>query len=1149
MLGTDSIQNQAGAYRLTVADGELDAARFEADLVGAQSACQQGDLRRGAAVFERGLGRWHGRALADVDDAPWAQGEIARLEELRLGAVEALLDTKLALGLHREMTAPAEAAVNEQPLRERRWATLMLVLYRSGRQADALRAYRRLRSLLDEQLGIEPSPELAALEEAVILQSPELDWPGRPVGTRGTRRPAVDAAVDERTAPVARRSPPAGLAAGREAGRASPDEETSVIPLAGELQAPGRGAAGRQSRVLRSRRRTGPAAGALRRRRPRRPPGGPPRRRARHRQDRADGAGGAGGRRRGGAVLYGRCHQNLIVPYQPFVQALDHYVRHAPAGELEVHVDQFGGELLRLVPTLGRRVPDAPPPTTSDPDTERYLTFGAVVGLLGAACRYRPALVVLDDLHWAEPATLQLLRHVVAATPRLPLLVLGTFRSDETTPEHPLSDALAALWREDGLTRIDLAGLSRDDVLSLCSSAAGQVNDEQELSAFVDELRSDTGGNPFFVWELLRHLVESGGLVRDEADRWSTGDGLHRTGLPQSVREVIGQRVRRLGARAERLLSLAAVIGVEFDPIFVARLADLGDGPVLELLETAERAALLDEVGDRGTFVFSHALIRNTLYDAVLPTRRRQLHARVADALLEAQGAAAPPALLAHHYSASGEQGPALRYAELAGLAALDAMAPDEAAHWLAEARALVAEVEPDAALLHCDLTTHLGVAQLLAGDPSYRDTLLEAVVEAEGAGDPRRMALAALANSRGYYSSAGETDRARLDALRRTLDLLGDGDDRLRVRLLATLCSEMVFGSSLAERRSVACQAKWEARRLGDPATMLEVENLVTESLRFPTELAGRLEDTGGALELADELADPAALFWAVSHRMRALLEAGRFADAVGLRKRMAAIADEVGQPVMRWMALFSGAEWAFLRGETAEGERLATEALDLGVVIGQPDAFNSYATQVSHARWQQGRLGELVELIETGARDNPGIPGYGGALARAYCQAGRNREARSLLDRGAADGFADLPQDVLWTYGMVAFAEAALRLGHTRAAVVLYNQLEPFADQFAYLGTTCEGAVARYLGGLAIVLDRDADAERHLAAAAVLAGPAGSPFFGARTTIESGRLAARRGDTTTARALLSDGRQLAARWGFTGEVAWADTLLAPLG
>ncbi len=605
--------------------------------------------------------------------------------------------------------------------------------------------------------------------------------------------------------------------------------------------------------------------------------------------------------------------------------------------------------------------------------------------------------------------------------------------------------------------------------------------------------------------------------------------------------------MHRLGTKSERVLGVAAVVGVQFDLRTLARVADMDPEGLLDLLERAEHASLLGG-GDDDAFFFAHALIRRTLYQGLQPARRRRLHARVATAMEEGPDRAPVAAVVAHHFLAAGEQEPALRWTERAGSDALEAMAPDEAAHWFEQACTLTDQLHPGERLRLCDLTIQYGNALFLAGRPAYRDVLLRAVAIAEAAGDGRRMALAALANTRGYYSAAGLIDQERVDSLRDSLELLGNDDGPLRARLIGALCSETAFGTPLDDRRSLAHQAKSAARAAGDPRTILEVNNLVIEALRYPTELAERLEDTAVALDLAEKLHDPAALFWAISHRMRTLVEAGRVVEGAEQFERMAEVSGDLGHPVMRWMTTFSSAQWAFLRGQTSRGEQLAESAFGLGEKIGQPDAFNYYATQLSHARWQQGRLHEIVDLIAGGAEDNPGIPAYRGALCRALCQAGREDEARNLLDDATGIRFSDLPKDLLWTYGMATYAEVAIQLDHTDAAAILYDLMAPFRDQVSFLGTTCEGPLAHYLGGLAAVLGRFESAERHFEEALRFASLAGSPYFCARTTIESGRSAARRGDRVAARRLLETGRQQADMGSFVAEARRAEAALAQL-
>src|SRR5262249_25472141 len=218
-----------------------------------------------------------------------------------------------------------------------------------------------------------------------------------------------------------------------------------------------------------------------------------------------------------------------------------------------------GADLRALVPALARRVQPLPEPSTTDPDVERHLMFGAVVDLLARASAATSVVLVLDDLHWADRTTLQLLRHVASSAAELRLLVLGTFREADLGAHHPLTDLLAVLHRESGVERIALGGLDDLELLALMEAASGQAMAADGL-ALRDELLSETDGNPFFVVEILRHLAETGAIGSDDAGQWVARADLRDTGLPVSVREVVGRRVERLGEDATKVLSTAAVI-------------------------------------------------------------------------------------------------------------------------------------------------------------------------------------------------------------------------------------------------------------------------------------------------------------------------------------------------------------------------------------------------------------------------------------------------------------------------------------------------------------------------------------------------------------------------------------------------------------
>ena len=335
----------------------------------------------------------------------------------------------------------------------------------------------------------------------------------------------------------------------------------------------------------------------------------------------------------GACVLLGRCLEDVSVSYSPFAEALHHYVAHAPEHVLRTHVETHGGDITSMVPSLGQRLGAVPTPTRTDPDTERYLLYGAVAGLLTAASTLQPTVLVLDDLQWSDSQSLRLLRHVVATVDSARLLVLVTFRDTELSPSNPLSDLLGALQREPNIGRIELKGFDDTGVLAFMEAAAGQRL-EEAATDLAHALCQETEGNPFFVGEVLRSLMETGAIYQDDRGRWTAAGEMSEMVLPNSVREVISARVGRLGAQAGRVLSMAAVIGRDFDFDLLDAVTDLGQEELLDVLDAASGAALVREVPDApGRYSFSHALTQHTLYQGLSRVRRTRAHRQVAEAI------------------------------------------------------------------------------------------------------------------------------------------------------------------------------------------------------------------------------------------------------------------------------------------------------------------------------------------------------------------------------------------------------------------------------------------------------------------------------------------------------------------------------------
>ncbi|MCA1845104.1 MAG: AAA family ATPase, partial [Actinobacteria bacterium] len=563
-----------------------DAHRFEQLTASGGRALDEGRPAEAAAAFADALALWRGPVLADLGDEPFVTAVAARLDEHRLVATERRVDAELALGHHAEVTGELEALVQRHPLRERLWAQLMVALYRSGRQADALAAYQRLRTVLAEELGLEPTPELRRLETAVLRQDPDLRHDGGAMAPL-PERPALLPAVgffgrDTELQRFADRFDAAAAGGG------------GVVVVAGD---PGIG----KTRLIEE------AAGLA--------------------------------TRQGARVLWGQCYEgDWTPPYAAFAEALGSNV--GDADELRAALGSGGPALAQLVPELRQILPDLPEAVPLSPDEERFRLLDAASQYLVASSRRAPIVVCLDDLQWADHGTLGLLRSVARLAARHRLMVLGTYRDVEVDADHPLAATLQALTRETTFDRIHLQGLDPAGTAALLSALGEQDVDEQVGAAWAAE----TEGNPFFIAELARHLMEEGHLFRGADGRWTTDRPLRDLDVPDSVRDVISRRLSRLSDGARELLRVACLFEGPFRFDVVASVARLDADAALDAVDDALAAQLIVPAGADDTYGFHHALIRHTLYRQLGSSRRLRLHRQVAEALEAASGDSPTPA-------------------------------------------------------------------------------------------------------------------------------------------------------------------------------------------------------------------------------------------------------------------------------------------------------------------------------------------------------------------------------------------------------------------------------------------------------------------------------------------------------------------------
>jgi tetratricopeptide (TPR) repeat protein len=793
---------------------------------------------------------------------------------------------------------------------------------------------------------------------------------------------------------------------------------------------------------------------------------------------------------RGAPVVWGRAWEGEGAPaFWPWARIIGWCLEQWERDTLATRLGAAIPYLAQVAPEAVERLPALPAPPSLDSEQARFRLFDAVTTFLKVSSRERPLVVVLDDLHWADKPSLLLLQFLAREIADSRLLVIGTYRDVEVSRGHPLAEVLPALRRERTVERILLRGLPDEDVRTLVAALEG----DKVSAALAGAIARETEGNPFFVQEIVRQLADDGVLERAGTEQ-SGSLRIEALRLPESVREAIGRRLARLDEPCVRLLAIASVIGREFTQGVLQRVGDLEREQLLVALEQAVAAGVIEELPNAlGRYRFAHALIRETLYEELGTLERIRLHRRLAEALEGLYATDPEPHLaeLAHHFLEGvrgGDVEKALDYARRAGHRATQQLAYEDAAHHYERAlQALELQEGPDERL-HCELLLELGEARWSAGargTPS--DSLQRAAELAERLGAPELLARAALGCAgHGTALIAATGNESAILLLRKALDALDERDSPLRARVMSDLVRLRHFGGDPREDRPLAYRAIEMAQRLGDSGTQVYVLSGTMWVTHGPDDLAERLAQVDRVIRLAEEAGDPRLA--AEGHQWKAThsLELGDIAAADREMQIVEGIAESSRQAYPRWLLAVMRAARAFVEGRFADVESPMAR-LDLVTWENTVDVAFAGGGSTSLVLEQQGRSGELLPDRIGYARRYPHVPTWRVALAVCWTSLGQKPEARELFEALAANDFADLPRDPVWLYALTRFCDIAIFLGDVPRAARLYDLLLPYQDRCAPVGGVALtwGAVSRPLGGLATLLGRYKEAERHFAAA----------------------------------------------------------------
>jgi len=769
----------------------------------------------------------------------------------------------------------------------------------------------------------------------------------------------------------------------------------------------------------------------------------------------------------GAAISYGRCDEEALVPYQPFVEAVEGVLGHVPAAVAE----RVASTLAPLLPgVLPPAPPGSGPPPLDDADLARYRLFEAfdavLSGLPGAVT------LVIDDLHWADRSTLLLLRHLLRRGDRSPLLVVATARREGMEPGSGLAEFLAEVERDQDVPELRLGGLSVEHVAEL-------MEGRPAAHATAEATWARTGGNPFLVHQLLRHLDESG----EGAD----------LAVPPGVRDVVARRLARLDPGLVEVVAARA----------------LGREPehLLDTFDTAVAAGVVTEMpGEPDCYRFTHALVREALEQHLTTSRRAHLHLRVAEEL-ERLGPRRPLAEIAHHRRAGLPEGDAARAARAAREAAAQAvslLALERAADFCTmNLEAIDAGGGNDTDRLQALLAR--GDARLRAGDvEGARGDFLAAAALARHVRDAACWGRAALGV--GEASAIWADDAELTSVLEGALAALGHGDLALRARVRARLAQALYYSGPAARREELSDTAVEEARGSGDSEALAWVLSARHAALWGPGDLDARVQTAEEIVRLAGQLGDEElevrGLGWLVVDR----LERGDVAGCDEALARHAELATRLRQPSHRRDAEMWAAMRAMLAGRLDEAEEAVERARDLGEAAHDPYAETIWWIQrywLACEREDQAALDDLVGPYEALVARYAQVPAWRAALAMLHSRRGDTASAREEFERLTPDSFVGVPRDVVYLNALTYLAETCHFLGDTEAARVLLRLLEPFAGRVAIIdrALVCKGSVERHLGLLAATVGDTHTATARLGAALAQHNKTGALLLATRT------------------------------------------------
>lgn len=778
----------------------------------------------------------------------------------------------------------------------------------------------------------------------------------------------------------------------------------------------------------------------------------------------------ASARESGVRVLRGRCWEAEGAPaYWPWVQVLRAYIR-------EEH-DRGDPAVQAAMRLLSRFDPVAAPGAPSpDPEASSFQLLDSLAECVAAVARDGPLLLVLEDLHAADEASLIGLTFLAREASQTASLIVGTYRDEDARRSPATGRVVSQLLRE--AQRFDLGPLDASAAADLVENGTGvRLSDEE-----AEQVREATGGNPLFLEQVLPLIADEGSLrqIRD----WR---------VPEGLRDAVRWRLEPLPEEVRSTLSFAGVLGREFDLGLLQEVLDCDLERLLAHLTVAAEAGIVRGASGAPTrFEFVHALVRETIYEDLPMADRLTLHERVAAVLARRRELSVPVAVdeLAHHQIAAGplmDPSVAITTSRDAARRAMAIYAYDDAVLHLSNAYRLLEDNETDA-VARCEMLLELGEAQRRSGSPmAASESYRRAAQLAEEACAPELLARAALgcAADLGGYGFVDRADRSLIELLERALHEFGDRDGSIRVRLLAKLAIELYYTPFEERRKEASRQARELAERIGDEAAAVLARYVEQWATLGEDDLEERSLAAEEVSRRAAAVGDRDLFLRGIHLRLVTALEQGDIATVDAELDRYERISHQLRRPDHDWHVQILRSMRAFMAGDLDEAERIAFDAVDAGQRAQGEVAPVLFGVQVCTIRWMQDRLHEVEPAIRLFVERYPSSA-WAPATVLAALASGRRDEALAILDRLSEDGFSGLPREGNWVVMLCHLAVAVAELGAEDHASNLYRLLRPYVGRIAVAnaGATCYGSTSTFLGLLAATAGDTAAAQEHLRA-----------------------------------------------------------------